>query len=305
MPIEEKFQSIISGLEEEKIRFFENEPLSSHCTFRIGGNAKLFVIPRDESQLIKVVSLVKETGVRFVAVGKGSNVIFPDNGFDGVVIATVGMNSYHINGGTVTADAGMSITELAAVVGKEGLTGLEFAYGIPGTIGGALFMNAGAYDGEISFILTESRYFDTSTGEIGVIRGKDHLFGYRESIYRTYPERIIIGATFSLSRGNKSEIESKMQDFMSRRREKQPLEFPSAGSSFKRYPGYFTAKLIDEAGMKGARVGGAAVSEKHAGFIINVGGATAADVRVLSDMIIEKIYAIHGFYIEREMIFIE
>ena len=288
-----------------EIKFKENEPLSLHSTFRIGGNAKLFVMPESELQLAQAVSFAKTSGIRFFVTGKGSNIVYPDEGFDGVIISTLAMNTVEINGCCITAGAGASFTELAVVAAKNNLTGLEFAYGIPGSLGGAVFMNAGAYDGEISFVTTKSRYFDTEKMLFGEFAGHEHCFGYRESIYREHPELIIVSAELTLVEGNREDIDAKMNDFITRRRDKQPLEFPSAGSSFKRYPGRYTAQMIDEAGLKGFTVGGAQVSEKHAGFIINKGGATAADVFELSNISKEKIRELHGIDIECEMIFVK
>lgn len=287
------------------IDFKENETLSLHSTFRIGGNAKFFVMPKTEDQLAKAVALAKCLGIRYYILGKGSNVIFSDDGFDGAVISTLSLNNVSFDGSKITAGAGTSFTELAVIAAKNGLTGLEFAYGIPGSLGGAVFMNAGAYDGEISFVLTKSRYLDSEKILFGEYVGEEHSFGYRESVYRGHPELIITSAELTLSEGNRLEIDAKMKDFITRRREKQPLEYPSAGSSFKRYPGRYTAQMIDEAGLKGFSIGGAQVSEKHAGFIINKGNATANDIRALSDHIKEKIFEIHGIHIENEMIFVE
>lgn len=238
-------------------------------------------------------------------VGRGSNIVYPDAGFDGVILSTAGMNSCAVNGTEISAGAGVSLTELANTAAKNSLTGLEFAYGIPGSVGGAVFMNAGAYDGEMSMVVKATRYFDTATGELGQIEGDAHKFGYRESVFRENPSWIITGTVIGLSEGNQTDIEAVMSDLMTRRRDKQPLEYPSAGSAFKRYPGRYTAQMIDEAGLKGYSVGGAQVSEKHAGFIINKGGATAADVYELSEYIKAKILEIHGVEIESEIIFVK
>lgn len=298
----ETYKDILS---ENGIKFKENESLSLHSTFRIGGNAALFISPSNEDQLVKSVSFAKESGIRYFIAGKGSNLVYPDEGFDGAVISTLSMNNSTINGCTIIAGAGTSFTELAVTAAKHSLTGLEFAYGIPGSLGGAVFMNAGAYDGEISFVITKSRYFDTEKMVFGEFVGSEHCFGYRESVYREHPELIIVSAELTLKEGSREEIDAKMNDFITRRRDKQPLEFPSAGSSFKRYPGRYTAQMIDEAGLKGFTVGGAQVSEKHAGFIINKGGATAANVLELSNIIKKKLFDLHGIKIECEMIFVK
>lgn len=294
-----------SILKREGIDFKEQEPLSLHSTFRIGGNAELFVMPDTEDKLALAVSFAKAEGIRYFTVGKGSNIVFPDKGFDGAVISTLAMNTVNVNGCSVTAGAGTSFTELAIVAARHSLTGLEFAYGIPGSLGGAVFMNAGAYDGEISKVVTKSRYFDAEKNLFGEFIGDDHCFGYRNSIYRARPELIITSAELTLSEGIREDIDAKMADFITRRKEKQPLEYPSAGSAFKRYPGRYTAEMIDKAGLKGFSVGDAQVSEKHAGFIINKGRATAEDVKLLSDLIKEKIKEINGIEIESEIIFVK
>lgn len=289
----------------KNIRFKEDEPLSLHSSFRIGGNTKLFVMPATEEELACTVLSAIDHGVRYFVAGKGSNIVYPDKGFDGVVISTLSLNKSTLDGCMISAGAGTSFTELAVTAAKNSLTGLEFAYGIPGSLGGAVYMNAGAYDGEISFVVTKSRYYNTDTDSFGELSGDEHLFGYRESIYRTRPELVIVGAEIILAAGNREDIEAKMNDFMCRRKDKQPLEYPSAGSAFKRYPGRYTAQMIDEAGLKGFAIGGAQISEKHAGFIINTGNATAKNVRDLSDHIKAKIYEIHGIHIESEIIFVE
>lgn len=294
-----------SILKREGIDFKVQEPLSLHSTFRIGGNAELFVMPDTEDKLALAVSFAKAEGIRYFIVGKGSNIVFPDKGFDGAIISTLAMNDIDVNGCSLYAGAGASFTELAIFAAKHSLTGLEFAYGIPGSLGGAVFMNAGAYDGEVANVVTKSRYFNTENNLFGEFIGDGHRFGYRESVYRAHPELVITGAELTLSEGIREDIDAKMTDFITRRKEKQPLEYPSAGSAFKRYPGRYTAEMIDKAGLKGYTIGGAQVSEKHAGFIINKGGATAADVKRLSDIIKAEIKEVHGIEIESEIIFVE
>ena len=298
-------KNYIEFLKLNNISYKEDEPLSLHSTFKIGGKAKLFVMPVSEDELASVVMAAKENGIRTFVAGKGSNLVYSDNGFDGAVISTLSMGNILVDGCRITADAGVSVTELSVVAARYGLTGLEFAYGIPGSLGGAVFMNAGAYDGDMCGVITSSRYYDSENGSFGTFAGETHCFGYRESIYKRNPGYIITGATLTLAEGDSTEIQAKMADFMCRRKDKQPLEFPSAGSSFKRYPGRYTAQMIDEAGLKGFSVGGAQVSEKHAGFIINRGDATSADVKTLSDAIKARIFEIHGIEIENEMIFVE
>ncbi len=287
------------------IEIRENEPMSRHTSFKIGGPAAVFASPKTATDLAAAVRLAKASGAKYYVLGRGTNVVFADGGYDGIVISTLAVDSVKIDGNTLTAGAGALLSKCAVSARDASLTGFEFAHGIPGSVGGAVFMNAGAYEGEIAHCLTESTYLDTATGETHTIAAAEHEFGYRESIYRAHPEWIVVEAKFALASGEKDEIKAKMDDLGERRRSKQPLEFHSAGSTFKRYPGYFTAKLIDEAGLKGERVGGAEVSEKHAGFVVNRGGATAEDVKALVRMIKEKIFEINGIEIECEILFIE
>ena len=288
----------------DKLKTEYNEPLSRHTTFRIGGNSDLLVTPQTVEALTDLCGMIKETGARAYFLGNGSNVLFDDEGFCGVVVLLTAIRDVTCLGNVITADAGMSFTALAARARDCSLTGLEFAYGIPGTVGGAVFMNAGAYNGEVSFVLKESTYLDLDDLTVHTISLAEHNFGYRDSIYK-HTNRLILRASFELAPGNKDEITEVMNDFMNRRVTKQPLEYPSAGSVFKRYPGRFTGQMIDEAGLKGYTIGGAQVSKKHAGFIINVGGATCADVRNLikhiQDVILEKF----GCAIECEVIYVK
>ncbi len=277
-------KDIIDILSKEQIEYVENMPLAPYTSFRIGGAARLAVFPKSRLQVIAVFDVLRESKVPYLIMGNGSNLLVSDKGFSGVVVILTSMRNCTISGTSLYAEAGASITAVASEASKKSLTGLEFAYGIPGTVGGGVFMNAGAYDGEFSNVICASEYYDLTTGKLGILNSEEHKFAYR---YSTYMEggKVILGAEFKLFEGKGSEIEAKMQDFLSRRREKQPLEYPSAGSVFKRGKGFFTAKLIDEAGLKGKQIGGAQVSEKHAGFIVNKGGATSEDVLELIDII--------------------
>ena len=234
--------------------------------------------------------------------GACTNVLFPDEGYRGVILFTTDMNQVSQEGETLLADAGENLTALSVKAWKAGLSGLEFAYGIPGSVGGGVFMNAGAYDHSLEEVVSKSRFYDPKSRTFGEYKGKDHCFSYRHSVYND-GNRVILSAEFSLKKDDPQEIRARMEDYMQRRKSKQPLEYPSAGSVFKRYPGYFTAKLIEEAGLKGLTVGGAQVSPKHAGFIVNLGSATAADVQKLVSIIEEEIYRRNGIRIERELIY--
>ncbi len=291
-------------LMEAKIEYGENTPLAPYTSFRIGGPARLLVFPRSCDEAVAAFDILRAEDIRTLALGNGTNVLVADEGFDGAAVILSGMRLCTVNGEYVTADAGVPLTKLASVAAKQSLSGLEFAYGIPGTLGGGIYMNAGAYGGELAQVVVESRYYDTATGECGTIDGAAHEFAYRHSAYMD-GTKIVLSATVKLARGDKAEIEAAMADYMSRRRDKQPLEYPSAGSVFKRGNGFITAQKIDEAGLKGRCVGGAQVSEKHAGFIINKGGATAKDVLELIEIIKAEVYEKFGLEIECEVRYVK
>ena len=288
------------------ILYKENEPLSAHCTFRIGGPADLFVMPRDEDQLCQTVQFCKQAEIRYYLLGNGSNILFADEGFRGAVIdvsaeaAGMGLSIYqNADGDYISAPAGLKLSELCKFALQHGYTGLEFAYGIPGSCGGAAFMNAGAYGGEMKDVLVRCTHID-GDGKLGQLAGEDLHLSYRHSAY--YDNGCIItGLELRLQPGDPAEIKAKMDDLISRRREKQPIEYPSAGSTFKRPPGHFAGALIDQCGLRGTSVGGARVSEKHAGFVINTGGATCADVLALCRQCREKVLAETGVELEMEI----
>lgn len=300
----DKYSNVAELLSAKGIKFTENEPLAPHSTFRIGGAAKLAAMPDTTEQIIDAVSAAKEAGLDFTVIGNGSNVLFSDKGFDGLVIFTRNADSVVIKGNRVIADAGAPFTKLAVTVKNAGLTGLEFAYGIPGSVGGAVYMNAGAYNGEASQVVASSMAYDDLTGEVRMISREEHNFGYRTSVYSQNRDRLtVLSAEFELKEGDSAAIWETMQDLMRRRREKQPLEYPNAGSVFKRPQGYFVGKLITDAGLKGYTIGGAQVSEKHAGFIVNIGGATAQDVLRLVEHIQKTVQSQFGVMLECEINF--
>ena len=255
--------------------------MCDHTTFRIGGPADVYTEPATEDAFVRVMEEAAKRNIRTMVIGRGSNLLFDDAGFRGAVISTGRLRTVRCAGNILYAGAGASLSACANAAWEQGLTGMEFSFGIPGSVGGAVFMNAGAYGGEICQVLTESTYYDGADHTVKTLAADAHAFAYRDSVYRHHPERVVLSAAFALQAGNKEEIRAVMDDLMSRRTEKQPLEYPSAGSAFKRCEGRFTAQMIDQAGLKGFSIGGAQVSEKHAGFIINRGGATSADVRAL------------------------
>jgi len=287
---------------QKRIEFVKNEPMSRHTTFRIGGSAALYTICRDTEALIWLIDLLRNSAIKFFIVGNGSNLLFADEEYDGVIIDMTAMQKISCSGNILTCDAGCSMASMAKKAREYSLTGLEFLYGIPGTCGGGVYMNAGAYDGEMENVVKQSTYLDTLTGEIHTLAKEEHCYSYRSSLYRAHPEWIVLSAELELKPGVDTEITAKMEDFMFRRKSKQPLEYPSAGSVFKRYPGRYTAQMIDEAGLKGYQIGGAQVSEKHAGFIINKGGASCADVLMLIQYIQEVIRKKYNVQIECEII---
>ncbi len=276
-------------------------PLSSLCTFKIGGPADIVVRPQTRDELVLSVSAAIDCGVPYLIIGNGSNMLFDDAGFSGAVIVTNGMRDTSVDGNVITADCGVPMTALSLRAQGLGLSGLEFAYGIPGCVGGAVTMNAGAYGGQMSDVLVSSEYYDPATGERIIIPSSEHVYGYRESIYLEKPELVVLGAVLELVLCDREEIKQKCDENMRARREKQPLEYPSAGSVFKRPPGYFAAKLIQDAGLKGTRVGDAEVSEKHSGFIINRGEATSRDVLELIEIIKTTVYEKFGVCLECEI----
>ena len=279
----------------------ENEPLSSHSTMRVGGPAALAAFPTNRSELCALIQKAKAHHVRHIIVGNASNILFSDRGFDGLAIFTTAMRNIVWNGTSVTADCGASLTGLAAAATKKGLSGLEFAFGIPGTIGGAVYMNAGAYGSQISAVLTSSEYL--RDGEVLSRNAEAHKFGYRTSIYRSTDD-IILSAEFTLTPGDPEAIAAKAKQNMDSRRSKQPLEYPNAGSVFKRPEGAFPGALIEQAGLKGFRIGGAEFSEKHANFIVNRGGATADDILRLTETAQKTVYKQFGILLETEIIYI-
>ena len=282
------------------IPFRENEPLAAHCTFKIGGPAQLFVQPQTEQQLCSAAALCKEQVVRYYLLGNGSNILFADEGFAGVVLDVSALGSdIAVEGNMLTAGAGVRLTALCRAALEHGLSGLEFAYGIPGTVGGAVYMNAGAYGGEMKDVLTVVRYL-TAEGEVVQASAAELDLSYRHSIFEENGG-CILSAQFALQPGNAADIRAKMDELMAKRVEKQPLDKPSAGSTFKRPAGAFAAALIDQCGLRGFRHGGAAVSDKHCGFVVNLGGATCADVLALCDEVRAIVKEKTGYELEKEI----
>ena len=281
----------------------EQEPLSADTTFRIGGPAELFVTASSAEQAAAVLRLCHETETPLFLLGNGSNLLVSDDGVGGVVLhLAAGTPGWAIDGTTVTAEAGVTLAKLCLALGEAGLSGLEFAYGIPGTVGGGVYMNAGAYGGQLSDVICSVTAL-TPSGEIVTLDKDELALGYRHSAFMENG-LTVWSVTMKLSEGEPSAVRAAMADYLARRRDKQPLEYPSAGSFFKRPEGHFAGALIEQCGLKGFTVGGAQISEKHAGFVINRGGATCADVTTLGDEVARRVKATFGVELEREVQFI-
>ena len=276
----------------------ENEPMSVHTSFKIGGPADMFVRAESPDQLIKLIRTARETDTSYMVIGNGSNMLVADGGIRGLVIQ-IGMSDIRVSGNEITAGAGALMSRVAAEAARAGLSGFETLSGIPGSLGGGLYMNAGAYGGEIKNVVKTVTYIDAE-GELHTIDRDECGFGYRTSVF-SKGRKVIVSAILELRKGEESEIRRAMADYNKRRSDKQPLAFPSAGSVFKRPEGHFAGALIEGAGLKGYRIGGAEVSELHAGFIINRGGATAKDVLALIEHIRKTVKEQYGVELEPEI----
>lgn len=293
---------MLEFLPTEDVKISENEPLSRHSSMKTGGPAAVAAFPKTTEALIQLIRAAREHGLRHVTVGNASNILFDDRGFDGLVIFTTGLRGIYWKEDNVRAECGVSLTALAGKAAERGFSDLEFAYGIPGTVGGAVYMNAGAYGAEISDILVSSEYLRDGAP---LSRGKhEHEFAYRSGIYQKTGE-VILSATFLLTPDDAAAVKARSDANLRARKEKQPLEYPNAGSIFKRPGGAFAGALIEDAGLKGLRVGGAAVSEKHAGFIVNLGGATTDDVLRLIETVRSEVFKQTGVLLEPEVIHIQ
>ncbi len=293
--------NLIKLFNELKCAYAENEPMSRHTTFKIGGAARLVVYPESEEQISAIVQCAKENNIRLITVGNGSNLLVADEGIDAcVMILDEHFAQIKLIGDDIIyASAGAMLIKACRFALENGLSGLEFAYGIPGSCGGGAFMNAGAYGGEMKDVLFKCSHIDKN-GNAGFLEGDELKLGYRHSAY--YENGCIItGLYMKMNKGDRAQIKAKMEDLISRRRAKQPLEYPSAGSTFKRPEGYFAGALIEECNLKGKSVGGAQVSEKHAGFVINKGGASCRDVLELCKLCSDTVEKEKGVKLEMEI----
>ena len=282
----------------------EQEPLSAHCSFRIGGPARALAVPESVSSLAKVCSILKDNELMPFILGNGTNLLFPDEGLQELFLLSTEklQNLFLLPDGAIYAEAGVSLSRLASFAQQNGLQGLEFASGIPGSVGGGCFINAGAYGGEMKDAVESVVCLYAPDQGLYELSAEQCAFSYRKSIFNTRGGYVILSAVFRLQPGDKDEIAAKMREMNEKRRAKQPLELPSAGSAFKRPEGNFAGALIEQAGLKGFTVGGAQVSEKHAGFVVNVGGATSHDVYELMKQVRNTVYEKSGVQLEPEVI---
>ena len=284
------------------VRIAAEEPMAKHTSFRIGGPARRMAFPESGEQLVLLLSFARECGARPLVIGNGTNLLAPDGGLDRLVISAAVLRRVETGPepDTVLAEAGATLAQAAEFACRQGLTGLEFAHGIPGTVGGAVYMNAGAYNGEMSQVIRGVSILFPEEGVRFVPVG-DMDFSYRHSLLTDRPEAAVLHAVFQLSPGDPAAIRERMQELMAKRKASQPLEYPSAGSTFKRPEGHYAGALIQQCGLKGLTVGGAQVSEKHAGFLINRGGATCGDVLELIRQVQKRVLAETGVQLEPEV----
>lgn len=295
------YEYIRANVPEEDI--LTEEPMSRHTTFRIGGEAACFIRISSEEQLRKLIPYFENVGIEYFVLGKGSNLLVGDKGYPGVILQiSDACQQIEAEGNRLQVQAGAALSKVALFAMERGLEGLEFAAGIPGTVGGGVVMNAGAYGGEMKQVVESVRVL-SSEGEILTFDNDTMEFGYRTSIIRNR-NFTVLSVTFRLREGNREEIRARIEDFQKRRMEKQPLNYPSAGSTFKRPEGYFAGKLIMDAGLRGFQIGDARVSDKHCGFVVNVGKATARDVTDVIEEVQEKVRERFGVSLEREVIYL-
>ena len=284
------------------LKVMRDEPMKHHTSFRIGGSARRMAYPEGVEQFVALLDLAYACGVKPLVIGKGTNLLIADEGVDRLVINTAAMAGirHGEESGVLVAEAGAPLVRLADFACKLGLSGLEFAHGIPGSVGGAVCMNAGAYEGEMKQVVESVTLYFPGEG-VRTLSCEEMEFAYRHSLLSDRPEGVVLAASFRLTPGVPEKIREKMRDLLARRKNSQPLEFPSAGSTFKRPAGYFAGTLIDQCGLKGLTVGGAQVSEKHAGFVINLGDATCKDVTDLISLVQDRVFEEKGVHLEPEV----
>lgn len=298
----ERYYGLEAILDKSQIKY--NEPMKKHTTMKVGGNCDCLVLPDSIEQIVKVIAYAKENNIPYFIIGNGSNLLVVDEDIHILIIKiTNKFSKIKIEEETITVDAGASMPLVAIKAKNHFLSGFEFACGIPGTIGGGVRMNAGAYGGEIANVFVSATYLDHD-GNLQTIRKEDMNFGYRHTFFCEHPDYVILSVKLKLQKGNQEEIAKKMEENATARREKQPLEYPNFGSVFKRPEGYFVGKLVSDAGLRGYTIGGAQVSEKHTGFIVNKGGATCQDVVDLIHYVQKVVYEKFGVSLKTEVVFI-
>ena len=286
------------------MKLLEREPMSAHCSFRIGGPARALAVPQDVMSLAKLCSILKDNHIAPMMLGNGTNILFPDEGLEELFLVSTEelQKMFLLPDGALYAEAGVPLARLASFAQQNGLAGLEFASGIPGTVGGGTIMNAGAYGGELKDVIESVVCLYVPEQRLYELNNEQCAFAYRTSLFKRMGGCLILSVVFRLEKGEGEAIAAKMRELNERRRDKQPLDLPSAGSAFKRPEGYYAAALIDEVGLKGYTVGGAQVSEKHAGFVVNRGGATSHDVYELLMHVRNTVYKEKGVELEPEII---
>lgn len=298
----EKYIGLEKLLDKSRIKY--NEPMKNHTTIKVGGNCDCLVLPESVEEIKNIISYAKENNIEYYIIGNGSNLLVVDEGVQALIIKiTNKFSKIEVNGEEIIASSGASMPIVAINARKNSLSGFEFACGIPGTIGGGVRMNAGAYGGEIADVFVEATYLDTD-GNIKIIKKEDMDFGYRHTFFSYKPELVILSAKFKFEKGDQDKIAEKMEENALARRTKQPLEYPNFGSVFKRPEGYFVGKLVSDSGLRGYQIGGAQVSEKHTGFIVNKGNATCKDVVDLIRHIQKTVYEKFGVHLKTEVVFI-
>lgn len=292
--------SVLKAAEAVGCDYLLNEPLHKHTTFKIGGDCLVMLLPQHKEQFIQMIKVCQTNSVSFMILGNGSDMVFGSGGYNGVIISTAKFCGISVDDNVIKCDAGVNLVALCNAAYESSLTGAERLFGIPGSVGGAVCMNAGAYGGQINDILIECEYFDGQ--QIITADVSDVDLSYRHSIFSA-GDKYVVSATFRFEKGDKAQIKADMNEYMSRRKDKQPLEYPSAGSTFLRPEGHFAGALIEQCGLKGYTVGGAQVSQKHAGFVINIGGATSNDIKQLVQHIKDTVFKNTGVELQCEIKF--
>ena len=296
----EKYKGLEDILDKDSIKY--NEPMKKHTTMKVGGPCDCMVEPSSIEEIQKVLEYVKENNIKYYIIGNGSNLLVKDEGVHALIIKIANkFSGFEVNGEYIKAYSGCSVPKLSQIAKENSLSGLEFACGIPGSVGGGIRMNAGAYGSEMVNVVEKVGFLDEN-GNLKEIDGKDAHFTYRHSMFVDNPQYVVVYAIYKLQKGNKDEISKIMEENMNSRKQKQPIEYPNFGSVFKRPEGYFVGKLVDDCGLKGYKIGGAQVSTKHSGFMINIGDATCKDVLDLIEYVKEKVYEKFNVKLQEEVV---